>query len=195
MGVITLLAAAAALAAAQELTIHHSKKEDCAEKVAFGDKVSIEHQGFVGATQFDGNPNGEPLVFMLGAGNILAGMERAISGGCPGDELSVEIPPELAFDDPSKQFGDRKPVPDGSTVTYHIRILGVEKGSGPASLPRRRAMPPPPPPPMGVLETGYVTLSENSGTIGFLALVLLVVAVVRSPSNAGSKQKKKKKKG
>ena len=31
----------------------------------------------------------EPLSFMLGAGNILRGMEKALTGACEGDEVSA----------------------------------------------------------------------------------------------------------
>eukprot|EP00966_Prymnesium_polylepis_P185518 4300192-Prymnesium_polylepis.1 len=50
----------------------------------------------------------EPLSFLLGAGNILAGMEKALVGACEGDVVSAMIPPEMGFDDPAKQF-TRKP--------------------------------------------------------------------------------------
>ena len=60
-----------------------------------------------------------------------------------GCQVSAEIPPELAFDHPGSTFL-KKPVPDGSTVTYNIRVVHIKKGYGQASLPRCK--PPPPPP-------------------------------------------------
>jgi FKBP-type peptidyl-prolyl cis-trans isomerase SlyD len=40
---------------------------------------------------------GEPMLYLHGAGNILVGLERALEGACVGDQLRVEVPPELGY--------------------------------------------------------------------------------------------------
>ena len=133
----------------------------------------------------------EPLKFLLGGGNILAGMEKAMLGTCEGDEISVNIPPELAFDDPTKNFAS-KPVPDGTWVTYNMKVVGIEKGHGSASLPRRQASPPQAKPARGVVEI----VSDNSGAVMFAIFAMFVWVMLRAPSGApGKKERKKKKKG
>eukprot|EP00966_Prymnesium_polylepis_P008321 191878-Prymnesium_polylepis.1 len=113
-------------------------------------------------------------------------MEKALVGTCEGDEVSATIPPEMGFDDPAKQF-KHKPVPDGSTVVYTMRVVSIKKGYGAASLPRRS---PPPPPPPGLLEI----LSENSSAIVFVLVLGALVMVLRAPPAGSSKGKRKPKK-
>ena len=130
----------------------------------------------------------EPLSFTLGAGNVLRGMEEALMGVCKDDELTAEIPPEWAYDDPNKKF-TRKPVPEGSTVVYHMKVVGISKGQGASSLRRRHAAPKPPPPPPSLAQMAY----ENVGAIVFVLLVVMVVMVARAPPAPKGRKKPKKK--
>ncbi len=45
----------------------------------------------------DASPEGEPLQYVHGAGNIIPGLENALEGKEPGDDLSVTVPPEEAY--------------------------------------------------------------------------------------------------
>lgn len=45
----------------------------------------------------DSSEGGEPLSYIHGTGNIIPGLEEALSGKAPGDELQVTIPPEHAY--------------------------------------------------------------------------------------------------
>ncbi|WP_435104889.1 FKBP-type peptidyl-prolyl cis-trans isomerase [Arhodomonas sp. AD133] len=45
----------------------------------------------------DTSPEGEPLQYVHGAGNIIPGLENALEGKEPGDDLSVTVPPEEAY--------------------------------------------------------------------------------------------------
>lgn len=45
----------------------------------------------------DQSPEGQPLAYFHGAGNIIPGLEKALAGKQAGDALKVEIAPEEAY--------------------------------------------------------------------------------------------------
>lgn len=45
----------------------------------------------------DASEGGEPLCFITGARQVIAGIEKAVEGRGPGDMLEVTIPPDLAY--------------------------------------------------------------------------------------------------
>lgn len=45
----------------------------------------------------DSSAGGAPLVYLHGAGNIIAGLEKALVGKQTGDELDVSVEPEEAY--------------------------------------------------------------------------------------------------
>lgn len=45
----------------------------------------------------DQSPEGQPLAYFHGAGNIIPGLEKALAGKQAGDTLKVEIAPEEAY--------------------------------------------------------------------------------------------------
>jgi hypothetical protein len=166
---------------------------ECTPKaaVAMGDFVGIEHTGFdEDGNKVDGNINGEPLMVHVGAGQILAGMEQALVGMCRGEQVSATIPPHLAYDDPSKQF-QRKPVPDGTTVRYEIKVVSIAAG-GP--LPKTsRAAPStargtPAAPDQGLVEM----LAENWMLVAFLAVGVVVAVGVAAQGSGKPKRTIKK---
>jgi FKBP-type peptidyl-prolyl cis-trans isomerase SlyD len=50
-----------------------------------------------GGEQLDSSIGDEPLVYLHGAGNIIAGLEAALAGKKVGDKLNVTVPPEEAY--------------------------------------------------------------------------------------------------
>ena len=48
-------------------------------------------------TVLDSSTGGKPLTFIQGAGNIIPGLEVALEGKSPGDQLSVRIAPEQGY--------------------------------------------------------------------------------------------------
>lgn len=52
----------------------------------------------------DSSTGGAPLVYLQGAGNIIAGLEKALFGKQPGDELSVIVEPEEAYGEYSAEL-------------------------------------------------------------------------------------------
>ena len=49
---------------------------DCDLKVQNGDTVWIEHRGFWKEQQIDGNPEGEPLKFVVGKNRVIKGKKK-----------------------------------------------------------------------------------------------------------------------
>src|SRR5688572_1549777 len=45
----------------------------------------------------DSSQGREPLAYLHGAGNIIPGLENALEGKAPGDELNVMVPPDQAY--------------------------------------------------------------------------------------------------
>ena len=52
----------------------------------------------------DSSAGAEPLVYLHGAGNIIAGLEKALAGKAVGDELDVSIEPEDAYGEYSAEL-------------------------------------------------------------------------------------------
>ena len=52
----------------------------------------------------DSSAGAEPLVYLHGAGNIVAGLEKALLGKAVGDELDVSIEPEEAYGEYSAEL-------------------------------------------------------------------------------------------
>ena len=52
----------------------------------------------------DSSQGAEPLVYLHGAGNIIAGLENALAGKAVGDELDVSIEPEDAYGEYSAEL-------------------------------------------------------------------------------------------
>lgn len=50
-----------------------------------------------GGKQLDSSVGTEPLVYIHGVGNIIPGLEAALSGKMAGDKFNVTIPPEEAY--------------------------------------------------------------------------------------------------
>lgn len=91
-----------------------------------GDTVTVHYRGTLAdGTQFDSSEGREPLLFTLGAGDVIPGFETAVLGLEPGDKATVVIPPEEAYGPryeeavqivPVDAFGESAPE-IGATVT------------------------------------------------------------------------------
>jgi peptidylprolyl isomerase len=63
-----------------------------------GDTVSVYYTGTLGdGTEFDSNIGRDPLVFVIGQGRVIPGMEEAVLGMTPGSTKTVIIPVEKAY--------------------------------------------------------------------------------------------------
>lgn len=63
-----------------------------------GDIVRVHYTGkMADGTVFDTSREREPLEFTLDEGRVIPGFEEAVRGMEPGEEKTVEIPPEQAY--------------------------------------------------------------------------------------------------
>lgn len=63
-----------------------------------GDAVSVHYRGSLAdGSEFDSSQGREPLLFTLGAGDVIPGFEAAVLGLEVGDKTTVVIPPEEAY--------------------------------------------------------------------------------------------------
>lgn len=69
------------------------------EKVAEdGDTVSVHYTGTLNdGSQFDSSVGKDPLVFVLGAGNMIPGFENAVRGMKVGESKTVTLSPDEAY--------------------------------------------------------------------------------------------------
>ncbi len=63
-----------------------------------GDTVAVFYKGTLDdGTQFDSNIGRDPLVFVIGQGRAIQGMEEAVIGMTPGSTKTVTVPVEKAY--------------------------------------------------------------------------------------------------
>ena len=84
-------------------------------KAEKGRRVSVHYKGMLDdGTVFDTSEGDEPLVFTMGAGEIIPGFEEALEGMEPGDKKTFTLSPEDAYGErhdeymievPKEEFG------------------------------------------------------------------------------------------
>jgi FKBP-type peptidyl-prolyl cis-trans isomerase SlyD len=72
------------------VTIHYTLKDDAGETI-------------------DSSAGGEPLAYIHGHGNLVAGLERELTGKSAGDRLSVKIAPADGYGDYEKELVQQIP--------------------------------------------------------------------------------------
>ena len=93
--------------------------------------VEIEYTLSVNNEVVDQSESGEPLVYLQGHGNIIPGLESALLGKAPGDQMQVTVQPEDGYgerDDEAVQVIDLEDFDDDVEVgaTYFAQ---AEDGS------------------------------------------------------------------
>jgi FK506-binding protein 2 len=74
--VLSIVALAAGLAAADDITIDVTRAVDCERKTRSGDKIEVHYRGTLASNgnEFDASYNrGTPFGFKLGAGQVIKG--------------------------------------------------------------------------------------------------------------------------
>ncbi len=92
-----------------------------------GDEVTAEYTGYnyVNHEEFTNHAHawdkGEPLVFTIGAGEVIKGMDQGVEGMKVGGRRELVIPSNLAY-------GNVSPPPEvgpNETVIYFVELLGI----------------------------------------------------------------------
>ena len=81
-----------------------------------GDTVRLHYTGKLDdGTEFDSSAGRDPLEFTVGSGQIIPGLDQAVSGMEVGESKTVTVPPEQAYGDhdPARQQSvPRDQIPD-----------------------------------------------------------------------------------
>lgn len=89
-----------------------------------------------GGTLIDRSSQGEPLAYLHGHGNLVAGLERELEGKSTGDQLSVSIPPGEGYGEYSKalvQTIPRRALKGIANITVGMR-LQAQTEQGPKAV-------------------------------------------------------------
>lgn len=103
--------------------ITYMKSTDSNQQAKAGDVVSVLYTGkFANGTVFDTTTarGNEPIEFILGAGQVIAGWDQGILGMKVGEKKSLVIPPELGYG--SSPVG---PIPANSTLYFDVELVGI----------------------------------------------------------------------
>ncbi len=69
-----------------------------------GDTVAVHYTGKLADGQvFDTSVGRDPLEFTVGAGQLIAGFDKAVHGKSVGDKTTVEVPPEDGYGQPDPE--------------------------------------------------------------------------------------------
>lgn len=98
-----------------------------------GDSVTVHYVGTLDdGSQFDSSRDrGEPLVFVVGSDQVIAGFDETVRGMVVGDVVTVRIPPEDAYGERDDELVFSVPIeeaPDDVAVGDQVLIGGVTTG-------------------------------------------------------------------
>ena len=82
---------------------------------------------------FDSNINQQPLVFLVGHGNMIEGFEQEMLGAAVGESRDFTLTPERAYghrDDAEVQAIPRSQIPEGMELEVGA-VLGAQSDQGP----------------------------------------------------------------
>ena len=92
-----------------------------------GDTVMIDYTGKLqDGTVFDTSIGKTPYSFIVGAGNVIPGMDQGIVGMKEGGKRLIIIPPQLGYG--AKANG---PIPANSTLVFEVSLLKVAPTAAP----------------------------------------------------------------
>ena len=87
------------------------------------DLITVHYVGrFPSGAQFDSSiDRGQPFVFRLGIGMVIAGWDQGIPGMKVGGKRRLTIPPELGYG----SEGSGK-IPGGATLVFEVELLSID---------------------------------------------------------------------
>jgi peptidylprolyl isomerase len=103
-----------------------------------GDTVRVHYTGTLAdGSVFDSSEGGEPLAFTVGAGDVIAGFDRAVTGMEVGETRTVTIPAADAYgevDPEAVLVVPRDEMPEGGVAVGDAFVIGVEGGEIPVMV-------------------------------------------------------------
>jgi len=89
-----------------------------------GKRVHVHYIGWLAdGRKFDSSRDrGKPFAFPLGAGRVIRGWERGVSGMKEGGKRKLTIPPELGYG----AQGSGRVIPPNATLIFEVELLHVE---------------------------------------------------------------------
>ena len=89
-----------------------------------GQTVSVHYTGWLAdGTKFDSSlDRGQPLSFVLGAGQMIPGFDEGVAGMKVGGERRLILPPGLAYG----AQGRPPKIPANSELTFDVQLVSVE---------------------------------------------------------------------
>jgi FKBP-type peptidyl-prolyl cis-trans isomerase len=112
------------------ITINSKNKMPEEQIVKARDIVSVNYTGSLeGGTAFDSNVDpkfghaGQPLIFTVGAGQMIPGFDKGVLGMKVGEKKTLTLPPEEAYG------ADGRPpvIPPNSTLVFEIELLAIKE--------------------------------------------------------------------
>jgi FKBP-type peptidyl-prolyl cis-trans isomerase len=104
-----------------------------------GDLISLEYKGTLGDgktfdTNFPGvqlngavNEHAKPLVFYVGRGSVVPGLDQGVLGMHIGGERKVGIPPALGYGAEPQGDPDNPSIPANSDLHFDVKLLDIVK--------------------------------------------------------------------
>lgn len=88
-----------------------------------GKAVSVHYTGYLtDGTQFDSSIGGEPITFLLGAGQVIDGWDEGLSGMKVGEKRRLIIPPQLGYG----ARGAGGVIPPNATLVFDVELTDVQ---------------------------------------------------------------------
>jgi FKBP-type peptidyl-prolyl cis-trans isomerase FkpA len=88
-----------------------------------GETVSVHYTGkFLDGKVFDSSlPRREPLKFVLGAQQVIAGWDQGVAQLKIGEKAKFTIPPHLAYG----EYGYPGAIPPNATLIFEVELVGI----------------------------------------------------------------------